>query len=124
MTPPLPAALESYRRPGPERFQLYGVLMLLLVGTAVLGRGRPGDLGTRETLRRSPFARVMFMDIGALSTLGALYLLLNGRTAVRVPGAVASLFAGSFALLPALAYEDWVKLQEKAGTGTEEYRRE
>jgi hypothetical protein len=98
--------------------------MLLLVGTAVLGRGRPGDLGTRETLRRSPFARVMFMDIGALSTLGALYLLLNGRTAVRVPGAVASLFAGSFALLPALAYEDWAKMQAKAGTGTEEYRRD
>lgn len=119
MTPPLPDVLESYRRPGLERFQLYGVLLLLLVATAVLGRGRPGDLGTRETLRRSPFARVMFMDVGALSTLGALYLLLNGRTPVRVPGAVASLFAGSFALLPALAYEDWVKVQ-KGGTATEE----
>jgi hypothetical protein len=46
------------------------------------------------------------MDIGALSTLGALYLVLNGRTRVRVPAAVASLFAGSFALLPALMLED------------------
>lgn len=113
MTPSLPPALEPYRRPGPARLHLYGVLMLLLIATAVLGRGRPGDLGTRETLRRSPFARVMFMDIGALSTLGALYLVMNGKTAVRVPGALASLFAGSFALLPALAYEDWAALQKK-----------
>ncbi|MDL2343160.1 hypothetical protein QOL99_03250 [Deinococcus sp. MIMF12] len=115
MTPPsapLPLALEKYRAPGPERLKLYAALFALLVLSAVLGRGRPGDLGTRETLRRSPFARVMFMDIGVLSTLGALYLVLNGKTAVRVPAAVASLFVGSFALLPALAWEDWRAMEE------------
>ncbi|RJF73747.1 hypothetical protein D3875_13455 [Deinococcus cavernae] len=85
----------------------------MLVLSAVLGRGRPGELGTLDTLKRSSFARVMFMDIGALSTLGALYLVLNGKTAVRVPAALASLFAGSFALLPALAYEDWVALRQQ-----------
>ncbi|UBV42812.1 hypothetical protein LAJ19_00840 [Deinococcus taeanensis] len=53
----------------------------------------------------------MFMDVGALSTLGALYLALNGRTPIRVPAAVASLFVGSFALLPALAFEDWAALR-------------
>ncbi|MFC6749172.1 hypothetical protein [Deinococcus aquaticus] len=53
------------------------------------------------------------MDIGALSTLGALYLVVNGRTPVRVPAAVASLFVGSFALLPALAFEDWAALREQ-----------
>lgn len=106
--------LSPYRQPSRERLRLYLSLLLMLVLTAVLGRGRPGELGTLDTLKRSSFARVMFMDIGVLSTLGALYLVLNGKTAVRVPAAVASLFAGSFALLPALAYEDWVALRAKA----------
>lgn len=98
--------LSDYRQPSPARIRLYLSLLLALGLTAVVGRRRPGDLGTRETLRRSAFARVMFMDIGALSTLGALYLVLNGRTPVRGPAALATLVAGSFALLPALAYED------------------
>jgi hypothetical protein len=108
-----PQALEKYRAAGPDRLRLYAGLFVTLLLTAVLGRKRPGDLGTRETLRRSPFARVMFMDIGVLSTLGALYLVLNGKTAVRVPAALASLVVGSFALLPALAYEDWVAMRER-----------
>ena len=36
----------------------------------------------------------------------------------RYPAALASLFAGSFALIPGLAYEDWARLrggQERAG---------
>lgn len=107
-----PPSLNRYRTPGRARLQLYAALFGMLVLTAVLGRGRPGDLGTLDTLRRSPFARVMFMDIGVLSTLGALYLVLNGKTALRVPAALASLFVGSFALLPALAWEDWVAMQE------------
>ncbi|WP_104989772.1 hypothetical protein [Deinococcus sp. NW-56] len=114
MTPTLkalPPTLEKYRAPGPERLKLYAALFVMLVLSAVLGRRRPGDLGTMDTLRRSPFARVMFMDIGVLSTLGALYLVLNGRAAVRVPAAVASLFVGSFALLPALAWEDWQAME-------------
>ncbi|TSA87885.1 hypothetical protein FNU79_01155 [Deinococcus detaillensis] len=105
--------LDKYRRPGWPRLKLYAGLYITLVLSAVLGRARTGDLGTPETLRRSSFARVMFMDIGMVSTLGALYLYLNGKTPVRVPAAVASLFAGSFALIPALAWEDWVAMQEK-----------
>jgi hypothetical protein len=107
------AAAEKYRRPGPERLKLYGSLFAMLVLTAVVGRKRSGELGTRATLKQSSFARIMFMDIGAVSTLGALYLVLNGKTSVRVPAALATLFVGSFALLPALAYEDWVAMQEK-----------
>ncbi|MFC5849739.1 hypothetical protein [Deinococcus petrolearius] len=103
--------LDAYRRSSPERLRLLLSLLALLVLTAVFGRRREGDLGTRGTLRRSAFARVMFADIGALSTLGALYLVLEGRTAMRVPAALATLFAGSFALLPALAYEDWAALR-------------
>ena len=105
--------LEPYRRASPERLRLYLSLLAMLVLTAVFGGKRPGELGTRESLRRSSFTRVMFMDIGALGTLGALYLALNGKTAVRVPAALATLFAGSFALLPALAYEDWVAMQRE-----------
>jgi len=104
--------LDQYRRPGLPRLKLYASLYAMLVLTAVLGRSRPGELGTLETLRRSSFARIMFMDIGMISTLGALYLVLEGKTPVRVPGAVATLFAGSFALIPALAWEDWTAMQE------------
>lgn len=107
--------LSDYSRPSPARIRLFLSLLLMLVLTAVFGRRRPGELGTRESLRRSSFTRVMFMDIGALSTLGSLYLLVNGRTPVRVPAAVASLFVGSFALLPALAFEDWAALREQRG---------
>ncbi|THF67675.1 hypothetical protein E7T06_19820 [Deinococcus sp. Arct2-2] len=107
------AAAEKYRSPGPERLKLYGSLFAMLVLTAIVGRKRSGELGTRATLKQSSFARIMFMDIGAVSTLGALYLVLNGKTPVRVPAALATLFVGSFALLPALAYEDWVAMQEK-----------
>ncbi|WP_407569584.1 hypothetical protein [Deinococcus altitudinis] len=115
-SPTLPPALEQYRRPGPARFRLYAGLYAMLVLTAVLGGKKRGDrnrddLGTLGTLQRSSFARIMFMDIGAVSTLGALYLLLSGRTPLRYPAAVASLFAGSFALIPGLAYEDWVALK-------------
>lgn len=106
----LSPGLDAYRHPSPQRIRLYLGLLGLLGLTAALGRKRGGDLGTRETLRRSPFARVMFMDIGALSTVGALHLAVNGKTPARVPAALASLFVGSFALLPALAYEDWVAL--------------
>ncbi len=109
----LPPALEQYRRPGAARFRLYAGLYALLILTAALKGKRAGDLGTLGTLRKSTFARVMFMDVGALSTLGALYLLLTGTTKLRYPAALASLFAGSFALIPGLAYEDWTRLQQK-----------
>ncbi len=113
-TKSLPPALEQYRRPGPARLRLYAGLFLTLALTAVLGGKKRGDIGTLGALKQSGFTRVMFMDIGALSTLGALYLLLTGRTPVRYPAAVASLFVGSFALIPALAYEDWVAMQNGA----------
>jgi hypothetical protein len=115
----LPPALEQYRRPGPARLRLYAGLYLTLILTAVLGGRKRGDIGTLGALKQSSFTRIMFMDIGALSTLGALYLLLTGRTPARYPAAVASLFVGSFALLPALAYEDWIAMQRQAGATPE-----
>ncbi|AWN22054.1 hypothetical protein DKM44_01380 [Deinococcus irradiatisoli] len=103
--------LEQYRHPGAPRFKLYASLYAALVLSAVLGGKRPGEVGTVQTLRSSSFARIMFMDIGMLSTLGALYLMLTGKTRARLPGAAATLFAGSFALIPALAWEDWAALR-------------
>ena len=106
--------LDDYRQPSPQRLRLLLSLFGMVVLSAVFGRARPGDLGTRGTLRRSAFARTMFADIGALGTLGALYLALTGKTRARVPGAVGTLFLGSFALLPALAYEDWKAMREQS----------
>lgn len=115
---PIQDRLERYRHPGPERLKLYAGLYAMLVGTAVLGRARKDDLGTLGTLRRSQFARVMFMDIGAVSTLAAVYVVLTGTSKLRYPAAVASLFAGSFALIPYLAYEDWRAMQKKVDRGS------
>ena len=72
--------LSDYARPSPARIRLFLSLLLMLVLTAVFGRRRPGELGTRESLRRSSFTRVMFMDIGALSTLGGLQMSLTFDT--------------------------------------------
>lgn len=98
--------LNDLARPGPKRIRFFlGLWATLIVAAALSGR-RP-DLGTRESLRRSHFARVMFADIGALSTLGALYAVLAGRSRLRFAAGAATLFVGSFALLPFLAWEDW-----------------
>lgn len=104
---------EDYRRPGKKRIRLYLSLWAMLVVTSVLKpKGR--DLGAVETLKKSHFARVMFMDVGALSTLGAVYAVLAGKSRARFPAAFASLFVGSFALLPLLAYEDWRALNRSS----------
>jgi hypothetical protein len=97
---------EQYRRPGPKRIGLFLSLWAMLVVTSV-ARPRGKDLGTLETLRRSHFSRVMFADIGALSTLGALYAVLRFRSPWRFVAGGLTLFVGSFALLPYLAWEDW-----------------
>lgn len=105
--------LEAYKKPSPDRIRLYLSLLAMLLLTAIFGKKRPGELNVSQSLQTSAFTRIMFMDIGALSTLGALYLILNGRTVIRVPAAIASLFLGGFALLPALAYEDYMALNNK-----------
>lgn len=103
--------LNVYKTPSVDRIRFFLSLFTMLLFTALLGKKRPGELNVRQSLQQSAFTRVMFMDIGALSTLGALYLILNGQTSIRVPAAIASLFIGGFALLPALAYEDYIALK-------------
>ncbi len=109
--PTLTERLDAYRQPSRERLGLYASLYAMLLLTAVLGRARPGDLGLWGSLRRSSFTRTMFADIGVLSTVAALDLAVRGRTRARFVGAVGTLFVGSFALIPALAWEDWRALQ-------------
>lgn len=98
--------LEPYAKPGPKRIRLYLSLWAGVALTALLS-GRFRDLGTRATLRRSHFARTMFADIGALSTLASLYVALKYRSPLRWLAAGLTLFVGSFALLPYLAWEDY-----------------
>lgn len=107
---------DAYRRPGKKRIQLYMGLWGMLVVTSLLKPNKDHDLGTLDTLKQSHFARVMFADIGALSTLGALYAILAGKSRARFPAALASLFVGSFALLPFLAYEDWRALKNPSSS--------
>ena len=105
--------LEPYRKPGPKRIGLYLSLWASLALTAFIG-GRFRGLGARETLRRSPFARTMFADIGALSTVASLYVALRYTSPLRFVAAILTLFIGSFALLPYLAWEDY-RAWKKAG---------
>ncbi|CAM3261470.1 DUF2834 domain-containing protein [Deinococcus saxicola] len=107
--------LEEYRQPSPARIRLYLSLWVILWITAFIGRRSKGNISVKTTLKHSPFARVMFMDIGALSTLAGLYLVLTGKSRLRYPAAVAGLAVGSYSLLPALAYEDWKAMKEAEG---------
>lgn len=107
--------LEQYRRPGPKRIQLYLSLWAGVALTAAAS-GRFKGLGTRETLRRSAFARTMFADVGALSTVAALDVALRYTSPLRFVAAGLTLFVGSFALLPYLAWEDyraWKKAEKQ-----------
>ena len=98
--------LEPYATPGPKRIRLYLSLWAGVILSALVS-GRFRGLGTRATLRRSHFARTMFADIGALSTLAGLYVVLGYRSFLRWPAAILTLLLGSFALLPYLAWEDY-----------------
>lgn len=97
---------EQYAKPGPKRISLLLSLWASVFATALIS-GRFRDLGTRATLRRSHFARTMFADIGALSTVAGLYVVLRYRSPLRFLAAGLTLFVGSFALLPYLAWEDY-----------------
>jgi hypothetical protein len=57
-----------------------------------------------ETLRTSSLARGMFYDIGLLSTIFAAWIAFGNTLKFRYIFAVATLFVGSGALLPFLAY--------------------
>lgn len=75
------------------------ILFVILEGQGLFGP----DIGMSETLRTSGFARIMFADIGAVSTLVAIWIVLSSKLRVRYVFAAASLFVGSFAILPYVA---------------------
>lgn len=59
-------------------------------------------LGVGETLKQSSFARGMFMDIGALSTIISAWMIWGTKSRLRFLFAILTLFVGSFAVLPFL----------------------
>jgi hypothetical protein len=69
-------------------------------------------IGPEEALANSAFARTMFMDIGGLSTLAAVWIIFGSDKAgisqyVRYFFAFISLFVGSFAVMPFVSLYFW-----------------
>lgn len=80
------------------------VLWLLLVGYAIYDNlVLTNTLTVSEALNVSSFTRLMFWDIGLLSTILAYWMVFHTNLKIRYVFAVMTLFAGSFAFLPYLA---------------------
>jgi hypothetical protein len=106
--------LAPWRQPSPRRIWLFLGLWLLFIGYVVLESWQPfgPDLGFLPTLAASGFARVMFSDIGILSTLAAVWMLLERKHWSAPIFAFAMLFLGSGSLLLYLALRDWLLWRE------------
>ncbi len=94
------------------------VILFSWLGTIILlaldARGLFGsDIGLENTLATSSFARGMFIDIGALSTLAAIWIIFATKYWFRFLFAFASLFIGSFAVMPFLAIHFWIISRQK-----------
>jgi hypothetical protein len=102
--------LNVWRNPSPRRIGLFLGLWVLFIGYAIIEGQQPfgPDLGFLPTLVASGFARVMFSDIGILSTLAAVWMLLERKHWSAPIFAVAVLFLGSGSLLLYLALRDWL----------------
>jgi hypothetical protein len=84
--------------------------IFLLVYSSFDAQGRLGsDIGLQASLATSSIARVMFMDIGVLSTLIALFIATRKASGIKYLFALLTLVFGSFAALPFLAYYYWTK---------------
>jgi hypothetical protein len=102
--------METWKNPSRKRlFVIVGVWVALLVFSLISSRFSALDFW--ETLQGSHFARVMFSDIGVLSTLISGYIVLVHKAVWRIPFAIAILIVGSFALLPYLALLEWLALR-------------
>jgi hypothetical protein len=82
-------------------FWLFLVILTYLDSLGELGMV---DYSNGETLRNSSLARIMFVDIGVLATFAAYWVYRSSKVSIRVGFAIATLFVGSFALLPYIAY--------------------
>lgn len=82
---------------------------IFLIGFAALdSQGLFGeDIGLDASLATSSLARVMFMDIGGLSSLVAAWMLFSSKWKLRYLFACLSLVAGSFVALPYVAFWLW-----------------
>jgi hypothetical protein len=108
--------LERWRNPSRQRITVFLGLWLGFIAYIVIeSQGWFGpDLGFWPTLASSSFARVMFSDIGILSTLAAVWIWLDRKHPSAPIFAILMLVVGSGALLPYLALRDWVLMREMA----------
>ena len=84
--------------------------LFLFIYSSLDAQGRFGsDIGFQATLNTSSLARVMFMDIGVLPTLIALFIASRKAPFIKYLFAILTLVFGSFAALPFLAYYYWNK---------------
>lgn len=67
------------------------------------------DIGTINALQISTFTRAMFFDIGILSTIFAVWIILFTEHKLKYLFAILTMFLGSIALLPYLAIHFWKK---------------
>jgi hypothetical protein len=89
---------------------LLGYWLFLILFAFIDSKGKFGsDIGVKKTLKTSSFARIMFQDIGALSTLAAIWTVTQTKNPIRWVVAFLSVFTGSFALLPFLSWHFWRK---------------
>lgn len=65
------------------------------------------DIGVVKTLKTSSLARIMFQDIGGLSTAVAVWIVSTSKSFYRWPVAILTVFTGSFTFLPYLAIRLW-----------------
>jgi hypothetical protein len=65
------------------------------------------DVGFFGSLQTSSLARVMFMDIGALATVAAIWIIFNTKTKFKWLIALLTICFGSFILLPYLSWYFW-----------------
>lgn len=72
------------------------------------------ELGVIEVLEKSSFARIMFNDIGGLSTAASAWIIFATKLKIRWFFAILILFTGSFALFPYLSIYFWDKATKES----------
>lgn len=73
------------------------------------------QIGTIDTLKKSSFARGMFLDIGVLSSIISFWIFKSSKSKLRIPFVIATIFVGSFAALPYFTMYFFVKAVTKKG---------
>lgn len=82
-------------------FKSLGALILYVIFDSIFLK-KKDNLSTVETLQKSSFARIMFVDIGILSAILGGWIINKTNTWYKWFFGISSFFVGSFAILPFL----------------------